>query len=44
MDTFFDGNKKPTTMQTIGALSISVITLFVVVYVVGKAWKSSQNA
>lgn len=43
MDTFFDSKNKPNTMQTISGLAIGALTIFAVVYVVGRAWKKSQT-
>lgn len=43
MDIFTDENKKPSTMQTVGALAVTAAVLFGVVYLMGKAWKTSQE-
>ena len=44
MDNFYSDNQKPTTMQSVGALAVTAAVLFGVVYLVGRAWKSSQQA
>jgi hypothetical protein len=44
MDTFFDEKNKPTTMQLVGGLAVTAITVFAAVYLVGRAWKKSQTA
>jgi hypothetical protein len=44
MDTFFDEKNKPTTMQLVGGLAVTALTIFAIVYVTGRAWKKSQTA
>ena len=43
MDNFYNTEKKQTTTQYVFGVGTGLLVLFAVVYVVGKAWKKSQN-
>ena len=44
MDNFFSTENKQTTTQYVVGVGTGLVVLFAVVWVVGKAWKKSQNA
>lgn len=44
MDNFFSTDNKQTTTQYVVGVGTGLVVLFAVVWVVGKAWKKSQNA
>ncbi len=44
MDNFYDENKPMVSTTNLVALGVSALVLFGVVYLVGRAWKSSQKA
>ena len=43
MEDFYNTDKKQTTTQYVIGVGSGLLVLFAVVYVVGKAWKKSQN-
>jgi hypothetical protein len=43
MENFYNTDKKQTTTQYVLGVGTGLLVLFAVVYVVGKAWKKSQN-
>ena len=43
MDNFYNTEKKQTTTQYVLGVGTGLVVLFAVVWVVGKAWKKSQN-
>jgi hypothetical protein len=44
MDNFYDDNKKPSTTSNLVYIGVSLLAVFGIVYVVGRAWKKSQTA
>ena len=44
MDTFYDNEKKPSTTSILVYIGVTALVIFGLVYVVGKAWKTSQKA
>ncbi len=44
MDNFFSTDNKQTTTQYVVGVGTGLVVLFAVVWVVGRAWKKSQNA
>jgi hypothetical protein len=43
MDNFYD-EKKPITTSTLVTVGVSALVVFGLVYVIGRAWKTSQKA
>ena len=44
MDNFYDDTKKSTTTSNLIYVGATALVLFGLVYVVGRAWKTSQKA
>jgi hypothetical protein len=44
MDNFYDNEKKPSTTSNLVYIGVTALVVFGLVYVVGKAWKTSQKA
>jgi hypothetical protein len=44
MDNFYDNEKKPSTTSNLVYIGVTALVIFGLVYVVGKAWKTSQKA
>ena len=43
MDNFYDNEKKPSTTSNLVYIGVTALVVFGLVYVVGKAWKTSQK-
>lgn len=44
MDNFYDDNKKSTNTSDLIYIGLSAVMVFGLVYLVGRAWKTSQKA
>jgi hypothetical protein len=44
MDNFYDENKKSSKTSDLIYIGLSAVMIFGVVYLVGRAWKTSQKA
>lgn len=44
MDTFYDEKKQDTMTSNLVYIGVTALVVFGIVYVVGRAWKTSQKA
>ena len=44
MGEFYDESNKPSTTSNLVYIGVTALVIFGLVYVVGKAWKTSQKA
>ena len=43
MDNFYDNTKKPNATSSLVYIGVSAVMVFGLVYLVGRAWKTSQK-